>query len=63
MRPLMLRMTGLRSYRIERTVNFTELSLVAIIGPTGAGKSSLLEAITYALLTVPRPGTSERSRS
>lgn len=49
MRPLMLRMTGLRSYRIERTVNFTELSLVAIIGPTGAGKSSLLEAITYAL--------------
>jgi len=49
MRPLTLRMTGLRSYRVERTVDFTELSLVAIIGPTGAGKSSLLEAITYAL--------------
>ena len=49
MRPLTLRMAGLRSYRVERTVDFTELSLVAIIGPTGAGKSSLLEAITYAL--------------
>ena len=49
MRPLTLRITGLRSYRVERTVDFTGLSLVAIIGPTGAGKSSLLEAITYAL--------------
>ena len=49
MRPLTLRMTGLRSYRVERTVDFTGLSLVAIIGPTGAGKSSLLEALTYAL--------------
>jgi exonuclease SbcC len=49
MRPLTLRMTGLRSYRVERTVNFTELSLVAIIGPTGSGKSSVLEGITYAL--------------
>jgi DNA repair protein SbcC/Rad50 len=49
MRPLTLRMTGLRSYRVERIVDFTGLSLVAIIGQTGAGKSSLLEAITYAL--------------
>lgn len=49
MRPLKLRMAGLRSYRTERTVEFTDLSLVAIIGPTGAGKSSLLEGITYAL--------------
>jgi exonuclease SbcC len=42
-------MAGLRSYRTERTVDFTDLSLVAIIGPTGAGKSSVLEGITYAL--------------
>jgi len=49
MRPLTLRIAGLRSYRVERTIDFTGLSLVAIIGPTGAGKSSLLEAITYAL--------------
>ena len=49
MRPLTLRMAGLRSYRTERTVDFTDLSLVAIIGPTGAGKSSVLEGVTYAL--------------
>ena len=49
MRPLTLRLRGVRSYLAERTVDFTELGLVAIIGPTGAGKSSLLEAMTYAL--------------
>ncbi len=49
MRPLTLRLRGLRSYLVERTVDFSELGLVAIIGPTGAGKSSLLEAMTYAL--------------
>ena len=49
MRPLKLRIAGLRSYRTERTVELADLSLVAIIGPTGAGKSSLLEGITYAL--------------
>jgi exonuclease SbcC len=49
MRPLKLRIAGLRSYHAERTVDFSDLSLVAIIGTTGAGKSSLLEGITYAL--------------
>ena len=49
MRPLTLRMVGLRSYRAERTIDFTELSLVAIVGKTGSGKSSVLEGITYAL--------------
>jgi len=48
-RPLELRISGLRSYRAETTVDFTDLNLVAIIGATGSGKSSLLEAITYAL--------------
>jgi exonuclease SbcC len=48
-RPLTLRVRGLRSYLVERSVDFSELGLVAIIGPTGAGKSSLLEAMTYAL--------------
>ncbi|MEJ7785861.1 MAG: SMC family ATPase, partial [Solirubrobacteraceae bacterium] len=49
MRPLELRITGLRSYRADTIVDFTELNLLAIIGATGSGKSSLLEAITYAL--------------
>ncbi|MGH9149645.1 MAG: AAA family ATPase, partial [Acidimicrobiales bacterium] len=49
MRPLRLQLAGLRSYRREVTVDFRDRSLVAIVGDTGAGKSSLLEAITYAL--------------
>ena len=49
MRPLELRLSGFRSYRAERVVPFREMDIVAIIGDTGAGKSSLLEAMTWAL--------------
>ena len=49
MRPLRLRVKGLRSFRSEVGIDFTDLGLVAIVGDTGAGKSSILEAITYAL--------------
>jgi exonuclease SbcC len=49
MRPLELRLKGFRSYRTERLIDFRDLELVAIVGDTGAGKSSLLEAITWAL--------------
>jgi exonuclease SbcC len=48
-RPLRLRVKGLRSFRAEREIDFADLGLVAVVGDTGAGKSSLLEAITYAL--------------
>ncbi|TMK99474.1 MAG: SMC family ATPase [Actinobacteria bacterium] len=49
MRPLELRLKGLRSWRNEQTLDFSDLALFAIVGDTGAGKSSLLEAIVYAL--------------
>jgi exonuclease SbcC len=49
MRPLRLTMRGLRSYRGECTIDFRDRGLIAIVGDTGAGKSSILEAITYAL--------------
>ena len=42
-------MRGLRSYRGECTIDFQDRGLIAIVGDTGAGKSSILEAITYAL--------------
>jgi exonuclease SbcC len=48
-RPLELTLAGFRSYRAERIVSFRDMDLVAIIGDTGAGKSSLLEAMTWAL--------------
>jgi DNA repair exonuclease SbcCD ATPase subunit len=49
MRPLILRMSGLRSYRSEVTIDFGDPGLIAIVGDTGAGKSSILEAIFFAL--------------
>jgi exonuclease SbcC len=44
-----LSLTGFRSYPRQVTVDFTGKSLAAALGDTGAGKSSLLDAITYAL--------------
>ena len=59
MRPIHLTIEGLRSFRAparreggavrKPTIDFTGRDHVAIIGDTGAGKSSILEAITYAL--------------
>lgn len=55
MRPLRLEVQGLTSYRDHIEVDFTGLDLFAIWGPTGAGKSSLVDAMTYALFgQVPR---------
>jgi exonuclease SbcC len=46
-----IEISGLRSHRGDppTVVDLTDKSLVAIVGPTGAGKSSLLEAICFAL--------------
>ena len=49
MRPLKLTIEGLRSFRAPEPIDFTGRDHVAIVGDTGAGKSSILEAITYAL--------------
>ncbi|MGB0563418.1 MAG: AAA family ATPase [Spirulinaceae cyanobacterium] len=49
MRPIKLSVQGFTSFRTRQEIDFTELDLFAITGPTGAGKSSLLDAMTYAL--------------
>ena len=49
MRPLHLAIEGLRSFRAPVTIDFSGRDHVAIVGDTGAGKSSILEAVTYAL--------------
>ena len=49
MRPLTLTIEGLRSFRSPVEISFQGRDHVAIIGDTGAGKSSILEAMTYAL--------------
>ncbi|MGW6586429.1 AAA family ATPase [Streptomyces globisporus] len=49
MKPMTLTLTGFRSYPAQTTIDFTGKSLVAVLGDTGAGKSSLLDAIAFAL--------------
>ena len=49
MRPLLLEMRGFRSHVSETTFDFADRNLVAIVGPTGAGKSTILDGISYAL--------------
>lgn len=52
MRPLKLTLRGINSYRKEQTIDFealTSAGLFGIFGPTGSGKSSILDAITLAL--------------
>ena len=49
MRPLRITIEGLRSFRAEVGIDFGDRTQIAVIGDTGAGKSSILEAMTYAL--------------
>lgn len=49
MRPRNLKLKGFTSFRDEQEIDFTDLDLFVLWGPTGSGKSSLLDAITYAL--------------
>lgn len=55
MRPIKLVLEGFTSFRDRQSLDFTNLDLFAITGPTGSGKTSLLDAITFALYgDVPR---------
>lgn len=50
--PLKLTVEGIYSYQERQTIDFAELTsggLFGILGGVGSGKSSILEAITYAL--------------
>ncbi|MBP2019955.1 exonuclease SbcC [Symbiobacterium terraclitae] len=52
MRPVRLEFAGLQSYREKQELDFAGLldgGLFGIFGPTGAGKSTILDAITLAL--------------
>ena len=47
--PISLKITGFLSYHDPVTLDFTGFELACISGANGAGKSSLLDAITWAL--------------
>ena len=47
--PILLKLSGFLSYRDPVEIDFTSFDLACISGANGAGKSSLLDAITWAL--------------
>ncbi|GAV12287.1 AAA family ATPase [Paenibacillus sp. NAIST15-1] len=52
MKPIELKLAGLQSYREEQCLDFRtlcETGLFGIFGPTGSGKSTILDAMTLAL--------------
>ena len=57
MRPKLLELSGFTAFREPVTVDFRGADLFALTGPTGSGKSSLIDAIVFALYgSVPRIG-------
>ena len=63
MRPLKLELEGFSVYRKRQSIDFSKLSFFVIQGKTGAGKTSIVDAITFALYgRVPRYGTQKAHR-
>ncbi|MBW3602853.1 MAG: SMC family ATPase [Actinobacteria bacterium] len=55
MRPTRLELAGFTAFREPVVVDFTGADLFALTGPTGSGKSSVIDALTFALYgSVPR---------
>ncbi|WP_413116822.1 AAA family ATPase [Streptomyces sp. CY1] len=49
MKPSLLIVSGMRSYHGTCTIDFTGKRRFAILGPTGAGKSTVLDGLTFGL--------------
>lgn len=57
MRPVRIRLEGFSAYRSPTEADFTGMELFSLSGPTGAGKSSLIDAMIFALYgRIPRLG-------
>jgi DNA repair protein SbcC/Rad50 len=63
-RPLRLILDGFGTYRHETEIDFTEVDFFALVGPTGSGKSTVIDALCFALYgTVPRWGNEKEVRN
>ncbi|MCC7076035.1 MAG: SMC family ATPase [Acidimicrobiia bacterium] len=49
MRPERLELAGFTSFRDRTVVEFEGADMFALVGPTGSGKSSIIDAMTFAL--------------
>lgn len=60
MRPLLLKIQGFMAYKQPVEIDFSKMNVFVLTGQTGAGKSSLLDAICFALYgETPRIGPKE----
>ncbi len=62
MKPLRLELEGFARFAEPQVISFEDLNLFAIAGPTGAGKTLILDAICFALYGV-TPRLSQRLES
>lgn len=49
MRPVRLELNGFAGFRVATVVDFTDADYFALVGSTGSGKSTILDALTFAL--------------
>jgi exonuclease SbcC len=57
MRPVRLDLNGFASFREPTVVDFADADYFALVGPTGSGKSTVIDAMTFALYgSAPRWG-------
>ena len=55
MRPVRLELQGFTSFRESTEIDFSDCELFALVGPTGSGKSTVIDAICFVLYgSVPR---------
>lgn len=55
MRPIKLEIEGFTSFRERTVIDFTDTDLFVLTGATGSGKSSVIDAMTFALYgSIPR---------
>ncbi|MGH9067444.1 MAG: AAA family ATPase, partial [Acidimicrobiales bacterium] len=59
MRPLTLEMEGFGSYSSPTTLDLSEVDAVVVVGENGAGKSTILDAVLYAICGHTRSGDAD----
>ena len=57
MRPVRLDMDGFASFRDNTILDFTDADYFVLVGATGAGKSTVIDALTFALYGTCPAGT------